>query len=240
MSRTHDEDRGDLKADMALKKLNKTFMDLGSNRNELEKAAKDFEAAAAAAGMSGERTRQAIEMIEKARDKEYGKDALSQKFAESEEMTKDVTGLHVGDTAMPDIKGDADDAVALWIETYQKASEAHNEGALKAGAAVLEGSKVLQDKLIESGAIADGAIENLSSMIKDSTLKHLVQGQEKSAADQLKASSSNLNMYGGQTFHIRQDFRDQNPDNVAIVFRKDVARSAISRTQARLASYAGA
>lgn len=37
----------------------------------------------------------------------------------------------------------------------------------------------------------------------------------------------------GSTFHIKQDFRDQDPDRVAIVFQRDLIRSAESRFMAR-------
>jgi hypothetical protein len=36
---------------------------------------------------------------------------------------------------------------------------------------------------------------------------------------------------GGQTFQIKQDFRDQDPDRIAVIFQRDIARAAENRLQ---------
>jgi hypothetical protein len=42
--------------------------------------------------------------------------------------------------------------------------------------------------------------------------------------------------FGPTTMNIKQDFRDQDPDRIAIVFRKDIAKNAASRVSARTAT----
>jgi hypothetical protein len=39
------------------------------------------------------------------------------------------------------------------------------------------------------------------------------------------------NFYGG--VHIKQDFRDNDPDRIALMFRKDLSKQAASRTVSR-------
>jgi hypothetical protein len=48
----------------------------------------------------------------------------------------------------------------------------------------------------------------------------------------LKDKAVNLNMNGGQTFNMKQDFRDQDPDRMAVIFRRDISRQATNRLSA--------
>lgn len=48
----------------------------------------------------------------------------------------------------------------------------------------------------------------------------------------LKDKAVNLNMNGGQTFNMEQNFRDQDPDKLAVVFRRDISRAATNRLSA--------
>jgi hypothetical protein len=41
---------------------------------------------------------------------------------------------------------------------------------------------------------------------------------------------------GVANFHIKQDFRDQDPDRIALVFKKDIGQAAVSRTASRVAT----
>ena len=41
---------------------------------------------------------------------------------------------------------------------------------------------------------------------------------------------------GSATFNVKQDFRDQDPDRVAIVFERDMARAVENRLQAMTVS----
>ena len=42
-----------------------------------------------------------------------------------------------------------------------------------------------------------------------------------------------VHMSGGQTFKITQDFRDVDPDRIALVFERDMVKLAENRIQAR-------
>lgn len=47
-------------------------------------------------------------------------------------------------------------------------------------------------------------------------------------------NKTTLNLNGGQTFNIKQDFRDQDPDRIALVFRDDIAKSASHRIRSQV------
>jgi hypothetical protein len=44
-----------------------------------------------------------------------------------------------------------------------------------------------------------------------------------------------IHMSGGQTFNIHQDYRDQDPDRMMLIFRRDIARNAVASASARTA-----
>lgn len=51
------------------------------------------------------------------------------------------------------------------------------------------------------------------------------------AVRQAAAKSLNVNLNGGQKFEIKQDFRDEDPDDIATIFKRDVGRTATNRLQ---------
>lgn len=55
-----------------------------------------------------------------------------------------------------------------------------------------------------------------------------------------KAQQTQVNFNGGQTFKIQQEFRDQDPDRIAVAFEKRITRSAVARVQASTSSPFGA
>jgi hypothetical protein len=52
-------------------------------------------------------------------------------------------------------------------------------------------------------------------------------------ADSMGGRNQNNIFNGGQVFNIKQDFRDQDPDRVAVVFQRDISRAAENRLMAR-------
>jgi hypothetical protein len=59
-------------------------------------------------------------------------------------------------------------------------------------------------------------------------------GEERDTAAN-KPPPAVMQFNGGQTFNIKQDFRDQDPDRIAVVFKRDMMRAAESRLQAHTA-----
>lgn len=52
--------------------------------------------------------------------------------------------------------------------------------------------------------------------------------------------SPGVNLNGGQTFNIKQEFREADPDRIALFFRRDLVRAATSRTRSRVRTPFGA
>jgi hypothetical protein len=48
-----------------------------------------------------------------------------------------------------------------------------------------------------------------------------------------------VNFNGGQTFHIKQDYRDQDPDRIMVAFRRDLGREVTSRRSSAYSSAFG-
>lgn len=55
-----------------------------------------------------------------------------------------------------------------------------------------------------------------------------------------KAPNAKINFNGGQTFKIQQEFRDQDPDRVAVAFERRITQAAVSRVQASTSAPFGA
>ena len=131
------------------------------------------------------------------------------------------------------------EAVKAWLAAYNAFSEGageanvvvHNE-ALK----VLAGSKELQAALIKSGGdIGEGMqdfkrrLEAESSEFGDKhppgSFTTVIEGIKGMAGKKLPTAS----MFGPTTINIKQEFREQDPDRIALVLRKDLQRAAERR-----------
>jgi hypothetical protein len=60
------------------------------------------------------------------------------------------------------------------------------------------------------------------------------------ASEAVAGKGATINMNGGQNFNIKQDFREADPDRIALFFRRDLVRAATSRTRARVRTPFGA
>lgn len=128
-----------------------------------------------------------------------------------------------------------------FMDAYNMAANAHDQAAqdniLKFVAANQDIAAALMFTAPE--AIAGG---------KDAFLKNLTKVGGAKDAEMLKQAwtpdlgfkkSPETNFNGGQVFNIKQDFKDQDPDRIAVVFRQDISRAANNRAQATT-SMAGA
>jgi hypothetical protein len=132
-------------------------------------------------------------------------------------------------------------AAEAFKATWIAAAKAHDVELMKYGASVLEHSAMLSDELRASGIIVSEGMEDLGSYVKDKALKSAISDKMKinmSALDEA-AKAHAVNFNGGQTFHIKQDFRDQDPDRVALVFQRDIKNAALNRNQSKMATAFG-
>lgn len=121
-----------------------------------------------------------------------------------------------------------------FIKAYNAAKKANDEAVLNQAASVLSNSFILQDALLRSGKDIEGGfagmVESLRNGLPADFLKTLAgKARDSVMGDKKLGPQVNFN---GNTWNIKQDFRDQDPERVALMFKSDIMSAASSRTQA--------
>jgi hypothetical protein len=120
---------------------------------------------------------------------------------------------------------------------FEQAAANHNAGAMNYIANMLGGSVAMQEAFLKSGKMSADAYEQLAGIVEGKSqefaerLLNLAKGAAGGARPHV-----NVNMSGGQTFNIKQDFRDQDPDRVIVTFKNDMGKLATRRLQAHSAT----
>jgi hypothetical protein len=136
--------------------------------------------------------------------------------------------------------GEQKSMVAPIVEQFQAANGVMDAGAQEYIANLLSKSSVLQKAFLESADMTSVGFMALSELTRASAaefseaLKGL--GDKAAKREKIDAKAPQANFNGGQTFKIQQDFRDQDPDRIAVVFQRDILRAAESRYQSASAS----
>jgi hypothetical protein len=145
-------------------------------------------------------------------------------------------------------EGSGDKLVAM----YNQAESNKNLVVMTAIAKRASGSQAVYDALTKAGEdiaggmdgmvrlLGKGAREALQSMIKHDYSKDVSGGEGSAEAAANKPGSGNISMSGGQTFNIKQEYRDSDPDRIAMVFKRDLVRAIESRRSAGVVSPFGA
>lgn len=134
---------------------------------------------------------------------------------------------------------DVSKPVAMIDEGFTAAMKSNNVAVQQYIADILVKSKSLQGAFLQASGLTAEGFESLAS---------LVEGASKEFADKLKQVASIESaksaakpeapkvVFNGATINIKQDFRNQDPDRVAIVFRRDIAQAATRRYSASTGS----
>ncbi len=147
-------------------------------------------------------------------------------------LTNDLTNVS------PELQAAVDEAADGYGNAVNEAVATHNQAALMAEARLLVGSKNLQSAFIESANLTDagfqGLIDTLQTLSPElaEKLKGVMGTTPETAKAAVPKTTVNNNFSGGQTFQIKQDFRDQDPDNIAVIFRNDVLKASTNRAAA--------
>lgn len=130
--------------------------------------------------------------------------------------------------------------IAPLASGFQTAVDVADTGAQMYIANLLSKSKVLQDAFVNSANLTSLGYEALAAATKDSAgeFSSLLTDMAAVAAKREKtaAGTPKVQFNGGQTFKIQQDFRDQDPDRIAVVFQRDILAAAERRYQSASAS----
>lgn len=115
-----------------------------------------------------------------------------------------------------------DDAAKRYIVQQLSRSEALQTAFMMSADMTDEGFKALLEAVEKGGEGMNDFANFLREMVGESP--------------KMAKPKFNVNFNGGQTFKIQQDFRDQDPDRIAIVFQRDIIAAATKRVQASTAT----
>jgi hypothetical protein len=144
--------------------------------------------------------------------------------------TRADTTMSVGDAQQAAMSGNTKKA----LQIFNEASRLHDEAAMQNIAKYITTTKQMADAIAKQGPeILDKGFGEF--------IKALSSTDPKKAQQIAKSAAPNLGVEGkqpvvnfnGNTFNIKQDFKDQEPDRVAVLFRQDIAQHAARRVQAR-------
>jgi hypothetical protein len=132
----------------------------------------------------------------------------------------------------PDLTREAE--VATQVQAmYAQASATNNQGMMQYLVNFISGNTAVQGALLQAGTSVGLSFEGLAAILAE---------KSKDFADKLLGAAGKggatptapkISMGGGNTFNIKQDFRDQDPDRIAIVFQRDIMRAALTPRQSR-------
>lgn len=125
---------------------------------------------------------------------------------------------------------------ALLVNAYNQAITGNNEKMALLAAQTLASSGLVGKALLESSQQIQGGFEGMADVLAagGADFKDFVEKlKAKGANGTAKAPTINFN--GGQSIKIQQNFRDQDPDRVAIMSTRAFGKSAMRLTQSKLA-----
>lgn len=138
------------------------------------------------------------------------------------------------DMAATDFTGMA----SMFATGFQNAISTNNDAVAQYIANLVTKSKELQSALLFSSELTAEGFTALAQMVegKSKEFAELLRSAGAQKAEAAKPAAPKIHMSGGQVFKIQQDFRDQDPDRVAFVFQRDIAKAAERRIQASTVS----
>lgn len=125
---------------------------------------------------------------------------------------------------------------------YNLAIDMGNDSTSRYVAALMLNSGNSAQGLINSGVMLHGGLKKFEELFSDASddvlakLKDFVGDAYKQK--NLKAAAPQIN-FNNNKFDIHQDFRNEDPDRIALVFRRDLLKAAEHRRQARMGTSFG-
>jgi len=118
------------------------------------------------------------------------------------------------------------------VEAWNLAQEKGDEAMEKYIANLLDKSDKLQMAFLASTTIVRDSFGELITKVGHGFQQKILSVK----FENLKVTKVPDNLiqdFRGSTFNVKQDFRDQDPDRIAVIFRNDIARNATNRIGAR-------
>lgn len=149
---------------------------------------------------------------------------------ELEQLQAGFRGIKDAAAAVPKEGPVSAEAAQALVNAYNQASLQHNEGNRRYIMSLLNGNVELQTAFIKFGGDVQGGLKKLAMDMNNTHFLDLVRDASKASLDKGKPLAPVV-QFNGNTFNIKQDFRDQDPDRVMLVFKRDILESAKSRGQ---------
>jgi hypothetical protein len=129
------------------------------------------------------------------------------------------------------------EASSQWVVIYDKAVQSHNEAIMQYAADVIAGNQTLQNAFLASGAQLEGGFDKLGELVmgKSEEFGKILKGMGGEGGKGKLPDKVNLN-FNGNNFQIKQEFRQGDPDRIAIAFKKELVKSALYRQQSRVST----
>ena len=116
---------------------------------------------------------------------------------------------------------------------YDQAGKMHDEATQQYAANVLAGSKELAEKLIAAAPELEGGYDHLADLVSDKNEELAKELRELGRTHGGQVVQDIAPKFFNAQFTIHQDFKDADPDRVAVVFRRDIVHAAANRVSAR-------
>lgn len=137
-----------------------------------------------------------------------------------------------GGKVSEDLQGYAQAQEWILLNAYNQAMQAGNKQMALLAAQTIASGALVGDAFLKTAKDVEGGFGAMAELLEASG------GQFAGFASKLKdkggvPAAPKIVMTGGQTFNLKQDFRDKDPDKIAVVFRRDVGRVIERRASAR-------
>jgi hypothetical protein len=121
-----------------------------------------------------------------------------------------------------------------WGTLFNMAAEANDQNQMMLALRTLQGSQKLQEALLLAGTNVEGGLDSIYNKAIESGIKFGSLGDFKGKG--LNAKAMNVNVGGGNTVHIKQEFKDNDPDRILLTFKQGLMNAAASRISAKVSS----
>ncbi len=123
---------------------------------------------------------------------------------------------------------------ALLIDAYNQAAKSGNASTALMAATTIANSKLLEEAFLKSSMAVEGGLEKFADVVIGGGAQFASFGAAiRGKAGAKVPGAPSVVMTGGQVFKITQDFRDQDPDRIGMIFERDLVKLAENRVQAR-------
>ena len=137
-----------------------------------------------------------------------------------------------GGKVSEDVQAYAQSQEWILLNAYNQAMQAGNKELALLAAKTIAGGDLVSQALLGANQQIEGGLGAMADML-DAAGSEFAGIAGKLRAKAAVPAAPKIVMTGGQTFNLKQDFRDKDPDKIAVVFRRDVGRVIERRASAR-------